>query len=179
MKKINTHSKENKLVLLKRINPVEFEIHRGEINMARNLILTTDDEEFANDIVNGYNEYVKKKPKVFNEYNNPMFFRLWELKCSFPKRFESGATAKKDWYSYEIYAKTKKDVEMSVWNGNHPVEENSTTHICKAGTKVRIWMVSRFGDVGITDNITNPTGYGARNIDPDTELTDFEFIENK
>ena len=25
--------------------------------------------------------------------------------------------------------------------------------VIKAGTKVRIWMVSRFGDIGITDNL--------------------------
>lgn len=31
-----------------------------------------------------------------------------------------------------------------------------------AGTKVRVVMVSRFGDVGITDDLTAETGYLAR-----------------
>jgi len=37
-----------------------------------------------------------------------------------------------------------------------------STHICKAGTTVRVWMVSRFGDCGITDNLGNDArGYDA------------------
>jgi len=84
---------------------------------------------------------------------------------------------KKDWHSFEIYAKTTKDLEMNVWNGKHPVKENTTKHICKKGTKVRVWMVSRFGDVGVTDNIENPNGYDVRGLDADVDLTDYEFLE--
>lgn len=66
----------------------------------------------------------------------------------------------------ELYGVLKKDAEMRVWNQKHPVEENTTKHVAPAGTKVRIWMVSRFGDVGVTDNLKNPHGYDAR-IDPE------------
>lgn len=91
---------------------------------------------------------------------------LWDLKTN------------NKWFDYEIYAKTTNDFIMRVWNGKHPVDENLTEHICKSGTKVRVWMVSRFGDVGITDNLTNPTGYDIR-VDPDIDLKDFEIIKNK
>ena len=76
------------------------------------------------------------------------------------------------WYDYIITATTKKDFIMDVWNGIHPVEENSCKHLCKAGTRVRIWMVSRFGDAGITDNLKNPNGYDCRNVDVDKDLKD-------
>jgi hypothetical protein len=82
------------------------------------------------------------------------------------------------WNKYEIYAKTTKDLEMSVWNGVHPVKENTNKHICKAGTKVRVWMISRFGDVGVTDNLINPKGYDVRGLDADTDLTNYEFLQN-
>lgn len=104
-----------------------------------------------------------EQEKEFTRELNPNFFKLWDLK--------------KDWYSFEIYAKTTKDLEMNVWNGMHPVEENTTKHICKAGTKVRVWMVSRFGDVGVTDNLKNPKGYDVRGLDADIDLTDYEFLE--
>ena len=95
----------------------------------------------------------------------PVFWRLFDLKNEM--RF--------DWWSKSITARVKKDFEMRVWNGTHPVEKNTTTHTCKAGTRVRIWMVSRFGDVGITDNLVNPHGYDCRGVDPDKDLEDIQI----
>jgi hypothetical protein len=69
-------------------------------------------------------------------------------------------------HKFRIIATTTEDHEMDVWNGTHPVEENSAKHICKASSTVLVWMVSRFGDVGITDNLVNARGYDLR-IDPD------------
>ena len=66
---------------------------------------------------------------------------------------------------FRITAVTTEDHKMNVWNGTHPVEGNSVEHICQAGTKVLVWMVSRFGDVGITDNLVDAHGYDVR-IDP-------------
>ena len=83
----------------------------------------------------------------------------------------------KDWYNYEIYAYTTRDLEMCVWNGMHPIDKNTSTHICKVGTKVRIWMVSRFGDVGITDNLVNPNGYDVRGLDANNDLVNYELKE--
>lgn len=42
---------------------------------------------------------------------------------------------------------------------------------CEAGQQVKIVMVSRFGDAGITDDLTAEFGYGAR-VYPD-DLYDF------
>lgn len=111
----------------------------------------------------------------FTIEKNPNFMKLWALKSV--QRWKDGMEHLKDWYSYEIYAKTTKDFEMSSWNGTHPVNENTTKHICKAGSRVRVWMVSRFGDIGVTDNLETPKGYDVRGLDADVDLTDFEFIE--
>ena len=45
------------LVLLERKFPTKYEIHRGCIEQAKNLIITTDDKEFAERLVSGYNDY--------------------------------------------------------------------------------------------------------------------------
>lgn len=99
--------------------------------------------------------------------------KLYRLK----RGFKDKSNNLKNWYSYNIFAKTTKDFEMDVWNGCHPVEENTSKHVCKSGTKVRVWMISRFGDVGITDNLENPTGYDTRGVNPETDLIDYEFID--
>ena len=106
---------------------------------------------------------------------NPMFFKLWDLKCI--QHWKEDQKHLKNWSSFDIYAKTTKDLEMNVWNGTHPVEENTRKHICNSGTKVRVWMISRFGDVGVTDNLENPSGYDIRGLDADLDLIDYEFIE--
>lgn len=111
----------------------------------------------------------------FTKEKNPNFFKLWELKSI--KRWQENQRHLKDWNSFKIYATTTKDLEMSVWNGKHPVEENTTRHICKAGTRVRVWMVSRFGDVGVTDNLVNPNGYNVRGLDADIDLINYKFEE--
>lgn len=115
--------------------------------------------------------------KEFTREANPAFYRLWDLKCV--QKWREDSIGLKSWYDYEIYATTTKDLTMSVWNGNHhpSVEENCTKHICKSGTRVRVWMVSRFGDVGVTDNLTNTKGYDVRGLDADVDLIDYEFIE--
>lgn len=63
---------------------------------------------------------------------------------------------------------------MKVWNQIHPVEKNSTTHICPVGTKVRVWMISRMGDVGVTDKLLDPIGYDVRGLDV-SELINWEI----
>lgn len=94
---------------------------------------------------------------------HPMFYKMWEMK------------ANHTWFNYEVYATTTKELEMCVWNGTHPVEKNTTRHLCPAGSRVRVWMVSRFGDAGVTDNLTNPKGYDIRGLDADKDLKDYEF----
>lgn len=127
---------------------------------------------------------MENEEEVLTREKNPAFYKLWDLKNKNSQRIIDGRvkeTGEKDWYDYEIYAKTTKDIMMSVWNGKHEpsVEANCKDHICKAGTRVRVWMVSRMGDVGVTDNLINPKGYDARGLDADKDLTDYEFIEVK
>lgn len=47
---------EDELILLSRINPVEYEIHRGKIERTNNLVFTTKDKDFAVKLVHAYNE---------------------------------------------------------------------------------------------------------------------------
>jgi len=125
---------------------------------------------------------IKEEEEQFTREKNPMFFKLFDLKNMYSaKIFYERLKNKKEWYDFEIFAKTTKDVTMSVWNGKHDpsVEANKIEHICKAGTRVRVWMVSRFGDVGVTDNMVDPKGYDVRGLDADKDLKDYEFIEIK
>lgn len=89
---------------------------------------------------------------------------LWNIKAS------------ERWWHYTIYATTTKDIDMRVWNGNHypSIEANTATHLCKKGTKVLVWTVSRMGDIGITDNLSDANGYHAR-VEPNS-ITNLEFI---
>ena len=43
--------------------------------------------------------------------------------------------------------------------GNEPVMDECE---CRAGTRVRIVMVSRLGDVGVTERLGDENGYGCR-----------------
>jgi len=79
------------------------------------------------------------------------------------------------WYKFQITATTLIDFPMNVWNGHNAIPEYSK-HICHAGTKVLIWMVSRMGDISITDNLINPVGYDCRGVE-DFELTNWEFLK--
>lgn len=65
-------------------------------------------------------------------------------------------------HKFEITAMLTKPVVMNVWNGTHPPEKNTRKHTAPKGTKVRVWMVSRFGDVGITDRLEDAHGYDTR-----------------
>ena len=56
-----------------------------------------------------------------------------------------------------------RDVPFSKWNGHNAP---ATTGIWPAGTTVKIVMVSRFGDFGITDNVNAEHGYHAR-VEPE------------
>lgn len=59
-----------------------------------------------------------------------------------------------------LWAELTEDVEMHEWNGTHPVEENTTVRVAKAGSTVLVTMASRFGDVGVRDDRLNPPSHG-------------------
>ena len=63
---------KDKLILLKRKNPVTYEIHRFEIKETKNLVLTTTDLELAERIVNSYN----RKPSSFENKDYNILLKL-------------------------------------------------------------------------------------------------------
>jgi len=73
---------------------------------------------------------------------------------------------------------TRSKVELHKWNQRHPYEENVTLVELPIGTRVKIVMASRLGDVGITDDLEAETGYHAR-IDIGEINTLFENFGNE
>ena len=65
------------------------------------------------------------------------------------------------WYKFKITASLANEVKIN-------------NKICNKGTKVIVWMISRFGDVGITNNLVDANGYDIR-LDI-SNLENFEFI---
>lgn len=78
---------------------------------------------------------------------------------------------KPETWSYR-FATLREPIEMwhyrQFWKNDEPQFDKV---MCPAGTRVKIVMVSRFGDVGITENLDAENGYGAR-VSLDT-LKDF------
>ncbi len=84
-------------------------------------------------------------------------------------------------------ATLKVDVMMYKWEGHGKPESR---YLVKAGSKVKINMASRMGDVGITDDLAAPNGYNLRiqcvpaeseilgQIEPDDVLDNIE-VEDK
>lgn len=64
--------------------------------------------------------------------------------------------------------KLKADTTFNTWHGWGAVPE-WTERIVPAGTPVKIVMVSRLGDVGITTNLDADRGYQARVLLSDLE----------
>lgn len=60
------------------------------------------------------------------------------------------------------YVTTTIPLPMHRWSGKHPVDENSVTDMIPAGSTLKIVMVSRMGDCGLTDNLDAENGYGLR-----------------
>lgn len=64
------------------------------------------------------------------------------------------------------YMTTKEPMTLKIWNQRRHGEPEYTDKPLPIGTRVKIVMVSRFGDVGITDDLTAENGYHLRvNID--------------
>ena len=105
------------------------------------------------------------------------FDELFNLKYpenAFDKNGSFNIHASMLWFEFTIYAHVLNDINIKHWNG-HGSNPEFTEHLCKKDTKVRVWMVSRMGDVGVTDNIIK-NGYDNR-IDIET-LYNWEIIKN-
>ncbi len=75
------------------------------------------------------------------------------------------------------YMTTKVPVTLHKWNQRHPVESNTSAVELPIGTRVKIVMASRFGDVGITDDLTAEYGYHARILIDDLDKQFENFSE--
>lgn len=91
--------------------------------------------------------------------------------CEFmgPRCFFCGGTGKivRDWY-YGMRGKIftlRETVVGQQWHG-HYADPEFTPVTMEAGSKVKVVMCSRFGDVGITPDLTVDHGYIAR-VDPE------------
>lgn len=60
------------------------------------------------------------------------------------------------------YVTTVKPLTLHKWNGIHPPETNTAEVAVPPGTTLKIVMVSRFGDCGLTDNLQADHGYHLR-----------------
>lgn len=69
------------------------------------------------------------------------------------------------------YATITQPVILHKWNGSHypSVEANTEKVQVPAGTTLKIVMVSRFGDCGLTDDLNAENGYNTR-VDFDSDV---------
>jgi hypothetical protein len=76
------------------------------------------------------------------------------------------------------YMTTKAPLSLSIWNQRRANEPEYTEKPLPIGTRVKIVMVSRFGDVGITDDLTADNGYHLRIDIPELDQK-FENFSNE
>ena len=78
---------------------------------------------------------------------------------------------KDNFQNTNAYVTVTQPVVLRKWNGNHypSTEANMTDVHVPAGTTLKIVMVSRFGDCGLTDDLDADTGYSLR-VDLDSDV---------
>lgn len=87
----------------------------------------------------------------------------WELPCENGDVLVAPPTAV-PWVPHERntwpfhYMTTKVPMTLKIWNQRRHGEPKFTDKPLSVGTRVKIVMVSRFGDVGITDDLTAENG---------------------
>jgi len=83
--------------------------------------------------------------------------------------FDELYRCKANFETKSAYCAATKPIELHKWNGRHPVEENEEIVTVLPGSTLKIVMVSRFGDCGLTDDLEAKNGYGTR-VDIDSPL---------
>ena len=71
---------------------------------------------------------------------------------------------------YHKICRLKQSVTARIWNQIHPVKDNIREEIWDTGTLVKVVMVSRFGDCGITTELNVERGYHARVMPEQLEI---------
>jgi len=71
---------------------------------------------------------------------------------------------KEEYKETTAYVTTAEEVTLKKWNGRHPAENESNWEIAviPPGKTLKIVMVSRFGDCGLTDDLNAINGYHLR-----------------
>ena len=77
--------------------------------------------------------------------------------------------------SKKAYCTAAKPLWFRRWNGIHPVDDNTTEGEWPAGITLKIVMVSRFDDCGLTDDLTAMNGYQRRVSWGSGEITDIRL----
>ncbi len=80
----------------------------------------------------------------------------------------------------QAYATVTQPVVLHKWNGSHyPTTEANMTRVdVPAGTTLKIVMVSRFGDCGLTDDLNAENGYSLR-VDLDSIMPQHPVYEHR
>lgn len=74
------------------------------------------------------------------------------------------------------YCTITAPVELQEWNHQWPPEgENLRIYAVPAGVTLKIVMVSRLGDIGLTDDLDAAHGYKVRLMPDDKRLTAFRW----
>jgi len=73
------------------------------------------------------------------------------------------------------YCTVLKPIRFTPANSGRTVPEDRTADIWPAGTVLKITMASRFGDVGLTDDLDAATGYLARVYPDDGTIGDIRW----
>lgn len=81
------------------------------------------------------------------------FNELFNIK--YPDGLSSDTISEGFWNKFEITAISKRDFNMKVWHGydeeSKPVYKS---HTCQRGTMVRVNLVTKTGNIGITDDLS-------------------------
>ncbi len=89
----------------------------------------------------------------------------WMMDGNYPETYPDGIEHR------TAIATLARPVELKKWQGHGAKPEFKSVHL-PSGTKVKVVMASRFGDVGITDNLNAENGYDARiDVEPDAVET--------
>lgn len=100
--------------------------------------------------------------------NRPIIDKIRNL--SVGKTLRLNCVSFEDLYNIKYPVECEEDPSyMFFWN-------TIKIHAKRKTKRYRVWMVSRFGDIGITPNSKNPNGYDERTEDID-KFYDWEFTK--
>lgn len=70
--------------------------------------------------------------------------------------------SKQQYGDLSAYVTTTQDLELITWNGNLPSIDNMSRQVTPSGTTLKIVMLSKFMDFGLTDDLNATHQYKVR-----------------